>query len=363
MIIKKCNGCGSILQDNDANLAGYTPKLIDAVICQRCFRIKHYNELPKIVASNEDYLQVINAVVKRKALMVFIVDIFNFKATFNDLLIEKLKNKDVILVINKVDLLPKSSNLAKITEWASNQCAKKGFKVLAIGVTSAKKGSYIDELIKAIDLARKERDVYFIGCANVGKSSIINALLRRTTSANLDLITTSIIPGTTLKEIRVPYFIDNQALVDTPGLINEKDILNQLFPTSYRTIIPSSEIRPVTFQMLDGNSLFIAGLACLSFTIPSKLSVTVYCARSLYLHRCKTSRVEELFNNQLGLLLIPPTKEELEALSYTEEEFKINGKKTLWFSGFGFIIINGKCNIRLKRIVNTEVYITDAIIG
>ena len=363
MIIKKCNGCGSVLQDSNVLEAGYTPKLLDAEICQRCFRMKHYNELPKIVASNDDYLKVINEVVKRKALMVFIVDIFSFKTTFNDLLIEKLRTKDVILVVNKVDLLPKSVNLTKITEWVSKECEKKKFNVLAVGLTSAKKGSYIDELINVIDLARKERDVYFVGCANVGKSSIINTLLKRTTSTTEDLIATSIIPGTTLKEIRIPYFIDNQALVDTPGLINDKDVLNQLLPTSYRTIIPNNEIKPITFQMIDGNSLFIGGLACLSFLIPTKLSVTVYCANTLYLHRCKTSRVEELFNNQLGELLTPPTKEELKTLNYVEEVFKINGKRTLWFSGFGFIIINGKCSIKVKKIADTEVYVTDAIIG
>ena len=38
-------------------------------------------------------------------------------------------------------------------------------------------------------------------------------------------------------------------------------------------------------------------------------------------------------------------------------------KKDLWFSGFGFISIKGKCTIKVKVLENTEVYVTNAIIG
>ena len=85
MILKKCNGCGAYLQDEHPEKAGFIPVLkLDSTTCKRCFRMMHYNELPKIVASNKDYEHVIDNVVKKKALMVFIVDIFAFKSTFNE---------------------------------------------------------------------------------------------------------------------------------------------------------------------------------------------------------------------------------------------------------------------------------------
>lgn len=37
--------------------------------------------------------------------------------------------------------------------------------------------------MNTIDYLRKGRDVYFMGCANVGKSSLINALLKRFTKS------------------------------------------------------------------------------------------------------------------------------------------------------------------------------------
>ena len=87
------------------------------------------------------------------------------------------------------------------------------FRVAAIHIVSSKKGYYIDDLLNTIDFLRKERDVYFVGCANVGKSSLINALLRRNLNYTNDVIATSLIPGTTLNEITIPFFDDNKAFI------------------------------------------------------------------------------------------------------------------------------------------------------
>ena len=178
MIVRKCKGCGALLQTEEESKPGFIPKLeMDSQYCKRCFRMKHYNELPKIVASNQDYEHVIDEVIKRNGLMIMLVDIFAFKATFHPKMIEKLRNKDVILVANKYDVFPKSTNVSGIVEWLSRQCNSIHFRVDAIHVVSSKKGYFIDELMHTIDIARRGRDVYFVGCANVGKSSLILSLI------------------------------------------------------------------------------------------------------------------------------------------------------------------------------------------
>ena len=92
-------------------------------------------------------------------------------------------------------------------------------------------------------------------------------------------------------------------------------------------------------------------------------SVIVYTSNSLYIHRCKTERVEELFQNQLGHLLVPPLIEEVDHLSYYVKTLDIQGKKCIWFSGFGFVQIYGNARIQIRSLKNSEVYITDAILG
>lgn len=366
MIVKKCKGCGAYLQEEYPEKAGFIPKLTwDSLYCKRCFRMKNYNELPKIVANNEDYLHVIDSVIKRNGLIVFVVDIFSFKSTFTKAMIDKLRKKDVILVANKYDLFPKSTSVGKIVNWLSHQCERIFFSVNAIHIVSSKKGYYIDELMNTIDLARKDRDVYFVGCANVGKSSLINALLKRNTSNNDDVIATSNIPGTTLDEITIPFFEDNKAFIDTPGLINEFDILNHLLPDSFDFIIPNSEIKPITYQITEGNSICLAGLSSISFSDCDSLSVICYTSKNLYIHRCKTERLEELFKNQLGKLFNPPSDKDISSIEYDYIDFILDGskKKDICFSGFGFISIIGKCKAKVKYIKNTEVFVVDSIIG
>ena len=366
MIERKCKGCGAVLQDTNPDLKGFIPSLTkESKYCKRGFRMMHYNELPKIVASNKEYEHVIDEVIKKNGLIVFVVDIFAFKATFNKKMIDKLRNKNVILVANKYDVFPHSTNVENIVSWLSHECEKIFFKVDAIHIVSSKKGYYMEELTRTIDLARKERDVYFVGCANVGKSSLINALLKKNTSITDDVVSTSVIPGTTLNEIRIPFFSDNKAFIDTPGLINPSDVLNVLLPESYKKIIPDTEMKPLTYQITNGNSICLAGLASLSFQAHEKLSVVVYASNNLYIHRCKTERVDELFKTQLGKLLNPPLLSEADKMKYKILFAHFDGKKKrdIWFSGFGFVSIKGECDIDIKVIDSTEVYYTDAIIG
>lgn len=365
MILRKCKGCGAVLQDTDDTKQGFIPVLkTDSSYCKRCYRMMHYNELPKIVASNKDYEHVIDDVVQRNGLIVFVVDIFAFKATFNKRMIDKLRNKNVILVANKYDVFPKSTNVSNIVNWLSKECEKIFFRVDAIHIVSSKKGYFIDDLSNTIDLARKGRDVYFVGCANVGKSSLINALLKRNTSIEDDVISTSMIPGTTLNQIRISYFDDGKYLVDTPGLINEADILNQLFPESYNKILPQNEMKPITYQITNNNAVMLAGLAAVEFICDNPISVIIYGSNNLYIHRCKSEKVNDLLKNQLGKLLNPPTEGEKDKIKYKTEEFKLNQfeKTNIWFSGFGFILVKGNPKIRITYPEKTEVYLTNAII-
>ena len=365
MILKKCNGCGSILQDTEPDKPGFIPKLTTtSEYCQRCFRMKHYNELPKIVASNSDYEKVIDDVMDKNGLVIFIVDLFSFKSTFNKKMIEKLRKKDVILVANKYDLLPKSTNPASVVDWLSKECEKFSFKVIAIHLISAKKGYFIDDLIMNIENFRRGRDVYFVGCANVGKSSLINALLKRFTTRTDDLISTSNIPGTTLDLINIPFFSDNKGFVDTPGLINEGNILNKLMPTSYKNIIPNEEINPITYQIQEGNCVFIGGLFVVDILKADNLSITCYFSRRLNVHRTKSKRIPLFMEKHIGEMLTPPSADELANIEYVSKEYDISAKKNeLYVSGLGFVGFNKPCKVRVTYIKGVDVESRNGIIG
>ena len=67
-MIKKCMGCGVIMQDQDKEGLGYTPNLKNEY-CMRCFRLKNYGE----IKLNEEVIEskIINKVNKSKGLVKF----------------------------------------------------------------------------------------------------------------------------------------------------------------------------------------------------------------------------------------------------------------------------------------------------
>ena len=53
----KCIGCGAPLQSEDS-APGYVPEhnlFREDVICQRCFRLKNYNEIQDVGMDSEDF--------------------------------------------------------------------------------------------------------------------------------------------------------------------------------------------------------------------------------------------------------------------------------------------------------------------
>lgn len=367
-MIRFCQGCGAKLQTEDKNAKGFIPSFnpnAEKLYCQRCFRLNNYNEMPKIVATNKEYELVVDELLAKNGLIVLIVDLFDFTGTFIPKIIDRLRNKNVILVANKLDLLPKSVKVEKIVEWLSYMASRMFFRLDAIHVVSSKKGYYLDDLMNTIDIARRDRDVYFMGCANVGKSSLINALIKRFTTEVKDVISTSPIPGTTLNSIRIPFFPeDNKAFVDTPGLINENNVLNHILPATYAKILPKREIKPVTYQLKPGNMVFISGLGAVSLLEGEGVSFTCYFSDEIVIHRRKIEGSDEFLDKHAGEILCPPTREEYPSLEYETKEFLISQKKKedIVISGLGFISINKPAKILVKVIKNTDVFKRAAII-
>ncbi len=53
-----CAGCGVSIQTEDKQGVGYAPESAlkrEHVICQRCFRLKHYNEVQDVPLTGDDF--------------------------------------------------------------------------------------------------------------------------------------------------------------------------------------------------------------------------------------------------------------------------------------------------------------------
>jgi len=337
-----CIGCGTQIQTEDKNAPGYAPVSTlekEDIICQRCFRLKNYNELQPVSLTDDDFLRILNGLGKHEGLIVKIVDIFDFNGSWLPGLHRFVGNNQVLLIANKADLLPKSVKKQKVIHWLKREAKALGLKPIDVLLVSAHKGNGMQQAMEAIDEYRRGRDVYVVGCTNVVKSTFINRIIKQATGAG-DIITTSYFPGTTLDMIEIPLD-DGHAIYDTPGIINHHQMAHYLDPSELKYIMPKKEIKPKVFQLNPEQTLFIGALARFDFIQGKRSAFTVYIANDLNIHRTKLENADELYRNHKGELLTPPSEKYIDQLpKLVRHEFSIKEEKTdIVFSGLGWITI------------------------
>ncbi|MFE3896371.1 MULTISPECIES: ribosome biogenesis GTPase YqeH [unclassified Priestia] len=339
----QCVGCGVEIQTERPDELGYAPKSAlekEAIICQRCFRLKHYNEVQDVSLTDDDFLKILNGIGQTDGLVVKVVDIFDFNGSWLPGLHRFVGNNKVLLVGNKADLLPKSIKKNKLIHWMKREAKELGLKSVDVFLMSAQKGQGIREIAEAIEHYREGKDVYVVGCTNVGKSTFINAIIKEVTGEK-DIITTSQYPGTTLDMIDIP--LDNGAsLYDTPGIINHHQMAHYVDKRDLKLISPKKEIKPKVYQLNEGQTLYFGGLARLDYVQGGRKSLTCYVSNDLHIHRTKLEKADELYEKQAGELLQPPRPEQMDEFpELVAHEFTMKNEKTdIVFSGLGWVTVN-----------------------
>lgn len=338
-----CIGCGVKIQTEQRDEIGYAPLSAlqkEEIICQRCFRLKHYNEVQDVSLTDDDFLKILNGIGQKDALIVKIVDIFDFNGSWLPGLHRFVGNNKVLLVGNKVDLLPKSVKHNKLIQWMKQEAKQLGLKPEDVFLVSAAKGKQIAEVAEAIDQYRRGKDVYVVGCTNVGKSTFINRILKEVTGEG-DVITTSHFPGTTLDMIEIPL-ADGKSLVDTPGIINHHQMAHFVDKRDLKVITPKKEIKPKVYQLNEGQTLYFGGLARFDFISGGRKSFSCHLSNEINIHRTKTENADQLYDKHVGEMLTPPRQDQLGTFpELVRHEFSIKeGKTDVVFSGLGWMTIN-----------------------
>ena len=326
--VKRCSGCGVVLQDSNVLQEGYTTSL-ENDICQRCFRMKNYGEYQMIAKSNEEYLNILKDVAETKDLVLYVTDLLNLEKNIED--IRKLIPNKMILVLNKVDVLPKSVKEDKLIKYLES----KDIHFEEVIVVSANKNYNMDYLLKRIKFYQTTKNVYVVGHTNAGKSSLINKLIKNYSDSTQEL-TMSPLPSTTLNTLTIEIN-EYLTLIDTPGLVDPGSILNQVDGRMAKKISPTKEIKPRTYQLRKNQSILIEDLVRIDYVEGEKNSFTLFISNDL-----KVKRLLNLFNNE--------QLKDLNKITYEvkyDEDLVINGL------GFVKIVDKGTINVYINKDVDT----------
>ena len=266
--MSKCMGCGVNLQNKNIEDIGYTCNL-DNNLCERCFRIRNYNDYKFVIKDNSDYISNLNNI--KNDLVVLVVDLFNISYHLED--ISKYINNNILLVLSKRDILPKSCYDKKFIDYFNSY----NLNIIDTVVISSNKNYNLDLLYKKINTYKNSNKVYFIGFTNSGKSTLINKIIYNY-SNNDTVITTSNLPSTTIDSIEIKIN-DNLTLIDTPGLLDNGDISNYIDGKKLKHIIPKKEIKPITYQIKEKQAIIIEDLV--KIEVLNNTSMTIYMSNEL----------------------------------------------------------------------------------
>lgn len=328
---KKCIGCGALFQSEYPDKQGFVDPndIKDALVCRRCFRIKNYGDYQVINKDSNEYKKIFNELKNKKDLILYLCDILNLDETLNEI-------NDfigpVVLVITKIDLLPKSVKIRKLNDYI-----KQNYKLNIVDIifVSSKKKYNIDLLLLLINKHKKEKNVYLVGNTNAGKSTLINALINASGNDNVN-ITTSFLPATTLDFIKV-NLNDNTTLIDTPGIISNDSFLYNQKPNIVKKISPKVEIKPRTYQMKPNESIIIEDYARIDYLSNEKNSFTIYLSNDVKVKRIKLNTNDYLRN----LKMI---------------NFNLFDDKDIVISGLCFCKITKKANVNVYTNENVKVF-------
>ncbi len=331
---KKCLGCGVELQDENITKEGYTTN-IENDICMRCFRLKNYGEYQTVTKSNEEYENILKEIGKTKDLVIYVTDILNIEEDLS--YIKELLPNNLLLVINKKDVIPKSVKDSKLIEYF-----KQKYNIFNdVVIISSIKNYNIDYLLKRIKFFQTTKKVYVVGHTNAGKSTLINKLIKNYSDKTQEL-TISPLPSTTLNTITIEIN-DYLTIVDTPGLVDNASLTNYVDSNVLKKINPRKEIKPKTYQLKKGQSIIIEDLFRLDYIEGEKNSFTIYVSNDLKIKRIIKDRHKYLYD-----------------LYKTTYDLAFN--KDLVIKGLGFIKITGRGKIDIYLDQKVKTFLRDNLI-
>lgn len=309
--MNRCIGCGAVLQSEDQNKVGYIPKekIKTEALCERCFRLIHYNDLKQVVLPTNNIIDVVN---KQGNYAFFLVDLLNINQevfkTFKKIEIPKT------LIVSKIDYIPKYIKKEKIKNWL-----KEEYKIEEdILFLSAAKNVNVSSILNTM-MKNKVKKAYLLGFTNAGKSTLVNRLQEETS------ITTSIAPNTTIDYIEIPLE-EGYYLIDSPGFQYQNPIYEKKDSTFLKKMSPKTFLKPITYQLKKGTSLIIEDILRIE-NKSDKCNLTLY------------------ISNLLKIKKVYEKNEELK--SYKSYEYAIKKNEDVVVLGLGFINIKSNCKLRI----------------
>lgn len=354
-IVRRCYNCGCILQDKDEKEAGYISpdylEKVDALVlfCNHCYQQQKYNFSDRQLKCDEDYLTMMRDAAATDALIVCVVDLFSFEDSFPLDTIEIIKNNRILVVANKRDLLPKSVDDEDLREYVAHRFRVARVRVTKDDVFLTSLNSMVKNpaLSKEIDRRRERHDVYVVGAEGAGKTLLLASFLRGYKNQTPKSVVTETYPGTKLSVMQIP--LDSSSWIyDTPGTPATNTVANQLPFSVAKLCAPFETIKPRGYSLLEGDCLFLGGIARVELRQGKRTEVTYFGAKTVKPVRVRNKDPEAAFFRGIkneDLQPCSPTLSHPNQFDVFDIEIEETGSRDIGIAGYGWIRFQGEGQI------------------
>lgn len=353
--VYRCYHCGVILQNEDNKKPGYIEKEVmekypeGLLLCDNCFKNERFNSSPKEANFETSYESILDEIKFKKALVVYVVDVFSFEGSFISKLNKKLKDIDVFAVASKRDLLPSESDNDILQRYIEHRLRVSKLAVKDSILVSTNSGYNMKLLHEKLIKYGKNKDIYFIGATTSGKSTIIEDFLRNYTNNTNNLITTYTFNDSDLRGFRIPIN-DNHYIYETPGTSINNSLIAKADKITQNQIIPKKTVKARILKLSPNNSILFGGLVGIQLISGQRTSVSCYASSEVDINLIKGD-LENSLTNLLKKKKISPIIDSIKsATDFDAYDIQITekGSRDIGILGLGWINFTG--NNQLFRV-------------
>lgn len=359
---KVCPGCGASIQTDTPSGMGYIKKEVlekrkEDFLCERCYRLTHYNEINKIKV-DVDFDNLFSSISKEESLIVNVIDAFDLLGSTITNINEMFPNSKILIIANKYDLFMRSNRPTKLRSYLRKYLENRNVDFVDVVVTSTFDEKSCKPVYETIKKYCDNKMAYIVGVANVGKSSLLNLLGKY---YHLDLnITTSKQVGTTLGITK--FKLGDLIIGDTPGYYNDRQLTNYLDGKDLNIVMPKKFIKPRIYQLYKYDTVFISGIMGITYLGEEKKGIAFFVSNSLMLYRTKQDSTSYLQKNRFSLLLVPKEKEVLKLGNVVNKHYSMKKGEELEVAGVGFISFTQDMDVNVLIYENIGIERRNALI-
>lgn len=346
--IRKCYNCGAVLQSNDPSKEGYVSKEVlengsqNFLFCNKCFEIERFQPKTNEPLVGEDLLTIVKDAKAKDALLVYVINLFSFEASFSHKINEIINGMNILVVANKFDLMPKGTNEDETREYVAHRFRADGVKIDRDNIVLA--NAFDDDtarnIIAQIYELKNGKDVYIIGSKLAGKTTLIDSFLRVYKNLSQGNIISQEYPGTSSRVLQLPMS-SRTMMYEIPSIPHNNSILYNLDANATRKIYVTEPVEYRDFTLKEDEVLYFGGMSFIELVEGKKTSIRCYFSNDVQIKKRSNRKCEETFVKEITKKAIKPyclrikTVKDLDVfeIKITESNYRDIGIQGLgWFN-------------------------------